>query len=183
MISCNADAAQAHLNRLFPDREEYGSLSDVEEILRRKKLLSGGDYTTILSELDNDVSSRIHEEGFDWKQGQKNMFAINVPELQSKIRRYTDRGDLAPVITSIHIGIHSSFLAQGIKISDLPGIQDTNTYTRQTALDGFEQCPRVIVVGEMKRCLSKQDLEFYLKKAVREKGAGNVWLVLRGREV
>lgn len=183
LISSNADAAQAHLQRLFPDREEYGSLSDVEEMLRKKNLLSGGDYTAILNELDNDVSSRILEEGFDWEQRQKNMSAINVHDLQTKIKRYTDRGDLAPIITSIDVGIHSSFLAQGIKISDLPGIQDTNTYTRQTALDGFEQCPRVIVVGEMKRCLSKQDLEFYLKKATREKGTGNVWLVLRGREV
>ncbi|KAK6004230.1 hypothetical protein QM012_009080 [Aureobasidium pullulans] len=182
MVSSNADAAQAHLNRLFPEREEFGSLSDVEEMLRRKNLLSGGDYTTILSELDNDVRSRILEEEIVFKQRQKTMTAINVHDLQTKIKRFTDRGDLAPIVTSIHIGIHSSFLAQGIKISDLPGIQDTNIYTRQTALDGFEQCPRAIVFGEMKRCLSKQELEFYLKKAVREKGTGNVLLVLRDRE-
>ncbi|KAH0042657.1 hypothetical protein KCU96_g2819, partial [Aureobasidium melanogenum] len=182
MVSSNAEAAQVHLSRLFPDRDEYGSLTDVEDMLRKRNLLSGGDYGPIVAELDNDVRSRILEESFDWKQLQKTMTAINAHDLQSKIRRYTDRGDLAPVVTSIQIGIHSSFLAQGIKISDLPGIQDTNTYTRQTALDGFERCPRVIIVGRMTRCLSKQNLEYYLKKAVREKGAGNVWLVLRDRE-
>ncbi|KAI5207636.1 hypothetical protein AUEXF2481DRAFT_26343 [Aureobasidium subglaciale EXF-2481] len=178
-----ADAAQEYLNRLFPENEDVTSLPDIEDMMQKKGLLAGGDPDPIISKLHTDVLGRIHEQGFDWESRSKTMTAESLLDMSNKIKPFTERGDLAPIVTSIQIGVHSSFLAQGIQISDLPGIRDTNTHTSQVALDGFEKCPRTIVVGDVVRCLSKPELAYYLSKAVREKGAGNVWLVLRGKEI
>ncbi|KAH0370096.1 hypothetical protein KCU65_g2874, partial [Aureobasidium melanogenum] len=82
-------------------------------------------------------------------------------EIKSEVKnaRFAERGAFAPLVSSIRTKLYSPLLAVGIEFADLPGYTDTNIHRRKTSMAYSVNCPKVILVSGLSRCLTTPELE------------------------
>ena len=185
-IEVNATAGQQVMHDLFTHQGGLHSLDGVEDFLEKKSLLPESGITASMSALEDlytEVRERAASEGIDFNNHDVFITADNVSELQAKLALYSDRGGFAPLVLMIKTQFNSPLLEQGIEIVDLPGTNDTNLHTAKTSEKFLESCSRAILVANMDRVTTKPELDAAIRRVLDQKGAENVCLVLRGREV
>jgi hypothetical protein len=129
------------------------------------------------------IRERAVSEGIDLDVREVQLTAENIGELRAKTAMFSERGAFAPLVSSVCTKFHSSLLAMGIEIADLPGYTDTNAHLREATKIYSKGCPKAIFVADLSRCLTTPELKKSLKETIKARGAENVCLVLRGKEV
>jgi hypothetical protein len=183
----SAEPSRQVIDDLFSHQEGLKSLDEVDEFLEPRNLLPEGEdppSETSFQLLYQQIVERASSEGIDLNsESRKIRFtAGNLGELHASAMRFAERGAFAPLVSSIRTKFYSPLLAMGIEIADLPGYTDTNTHLRKTSMAYSINCPKVVIVADLSRCLTTPDLKKSIKDAIRDKGAENVCLVLRGKE-
>ncbi|KAJ4989677.1 hypothetical protein SVAN01_04894 [Stagonosporopsis vannaccii] len=83
-----------------------------------------------------------------------------------------------PLVKSVTISTGSVLLRHGLCLMDLPGYGDLNQ-TRTAVVNQFRRTADFeMIVANSERYLTKSDEEFYLSRAIQQRGAENVFLVL-----
>jgi hypothetical protein len=186
-IRDSAESSRQVIDDLFSHQEGLKSLDDVDEFLEPRNLLPEGEEPpseTSFQLLYQQIVERASSEGIDLNsESRKLRFnAGNLGELHARTMRFAERGAFAPLVSRIRTKLYSPLLAMGIEIADLPGYTDTNIHLRKTSMAYSIDCPKVVIVADLSRCLTTPDLKKSIKDAIRDKGAENVCLVLRGKE-
>ncbi|CAD0091771.1 unnamed protein product, partial [Aureobasidium mustum] len=184
-IRDSAEASKQVFDDLFSHQDALKSLDDVEEFLEARDLLHQDDEEiadATVDSLHKQIRDRASLEGIDLDQRRLRFTAINLGELHAKTAKFSERGAFAPLVSSIRTKTYSHLLAMGIEFADLPGYTDTNIHLRKTSMAYLVNCPKVIFVADLSRCLTTPELEKSLREIIRLKGAENVCLVLRGKE-
>ncbi|KAG9758394.1 hypothetical protein KCU73_g3918, partial [Aureobasidium melanogenum] len=184
-IRDSAEASKQVFDDLFSHQDGLKSLDDVEDFLEARDLLPHGDEEITdeaVDSLHKQIRDRASLEGIDLDQRRLIFTAGNIGELHAKTARFSERGAFAPLVSSIRTKTYSHLLAMGIEFADLPGYTDTNIHLRKTSMAYLVNCPKVIFVADLSRCLTTPELEKSLRETIKLKGAENVCLVLRGKE-
>ncbi|KAH0372893.1 hypothetical protein KCU65_g886, partial [Aureobasidium melanogenum] len=184
-IRDSAESSKQVFDDLFSHQDGLKSLDDVEEFLEGKNLLpEDGEQISdsAVNSLHQQIRDRASSEGIDLDVRQLRYTAGNKGELHAKNARFAERGAFAPLVSSIRTKLWSPLLAMGIEFADLPGYTDTNIHLRKTSMAYSVNCPKVIFVADLSRCLTTPELERSLRETIKLKGAENVCLVLRGKE-
>ncbi|KAH0341046.1 hypothetical protein KCU81_g6508, partial [Aureobasidium melanogenum] len=184
-IRDSAESSKQVFDDLFSHQDGLKSLDDVEEFLEAKSLLPGDGEQISDSAVDalyQQIVDRAASEGIDLDMRKLRYTAGNKGELHAKNTRFAERGAFAPLVSSIRTKLYSPLLAMGIEFADLPGYTDTNIHLRKTSMAYSVNCPKVIFVADLSRCLTTPELERSLRDTIKLKGAENVCLVLRGKE-
>ncbi|CAD0113024.1 unnamed protein product [Aureobasidium uvarum] len=185
-IRDSAESSRQVFDDLFSHQDGLKSLDDVEDFLETKTLLSHENEPISESAVDRlyqQIKDRASSEGINLDSRALKLTAGNVGELRAKTATFSERGAFAPLISSIRTKFHSPLLAMGIELADLPGYTDTNIHLRKTSMAYSVNCPKAIFVADLSRCLTTPELKRSLKETIKLKGAENVCLVLRGKEV
>lgn len=182
----SAEAGRQVIDDLFSHQDGLKSLDDAEGFLESKSLLPADSEDiseTAFESLCKEIQDRAVSEGIDLDTRSMFLTAGNVGELHAKTMRFSERGAFASIVSSIRTKFYSPLLAMGIEVADLPGLTDTNLHLRKTSLAYSINCPKAIFVADLLRCMTTPDLEKSLRGIIKMKGAENVCLVLRGKEV
>lgn len=182
----SAEAGRQVIHDLFYHKGGLPSIDDAEDFLEGKSLLSQNDETISESAVEglyNEVVRRAESGGIDLDKRSLRFTAGNVDELRAKAARFAEREGFASIVSSIRTKLHSSLLALGIELADLPGYTDTNTHLRKTSMNYLINCPKAIFVAEMNRVTTTPELEKSLRDTIKLKGAENVILVVTSKEV
>lgn len=185
-VRLSAESSKQIIDDLFFHQNGLKSLDDAEEFLESRQLLPQDDekITDEAAEpLYQAICERATSEGINLEQRSHVFAAKDVPEVRAKTAKFSERGGFAPTVSSICTKFHSSLLAQGIEIADLPGFTDTNENLRKTSNNYSENCQKVIFVADSSRCMTTPELESALRKIIKRRFAENVCLVLKGKEV
>ncbi|THX18678.1 hypothetical protein D6D17_01980 [Aureobasidium pullulans] len=181
----SAEAGRQVIHDLFYHKGGLPSIDDAEDFLEGKSLLSQNDETISESAVEglyNEVVRRAESGGIDLDKRSLRFTAGNVDELRAKAARFAEREGFASIVSSIRTKLHSSLLALGIELADLPGYTDTNTHLRKTSMNYLINCPKAIFVAEMNRVTTTPELEKSLRDTIKLKGAENVILVVTSKE-
>jgi len=181
-----AESSRQVLDDLLSHQDGLKSLDDVAKFLKARNLLPQKDEQapeSAIESLCQQIRERAASEDIDLDSREIVFTAGNVSELHAKTAKFSERGGFAPLVSSICTNMNSPLLAKGIEIADLPGYTDTNIHLRATATAYSKDCTKVIFVADLDRSLTTPELRKSLKETIKSRGAENVCLVLRGREV
>lgn len=182
----SAESSKQVMDDLFSHQEGLKSLDEVDDFLENRQLLSEDKEDMSESAVQclyEQIRQRAFSDGINLDNRELRFTAGNVGELHAKIIRFAERGAFAPLVSSIRTFFYSPLLSMGIEIADLPGYTDTNIHLRKTSMAYSVNCPKAIFVADLSRCLTTPELKKNLKDLIKHKGAENVCLVLRGKEV
>ncbi|KEQ79548.1 hypothetical protein M438DRAFT_409473 [Aureobasidium pullulans EXF-150] len=180
-----ARSAQITLRDLFLPDDDSDALEDMEDWAEKRGLLSATSVEAPAEAVDKlveELEARAVANDFSLNTGKLIIVAESQGELDGKTRIFTDRGGFAPVVDTIETQLFNAWMNQGIKLVDRPGTSDKNEYMLDHAASVSKTCTSEVIVSELSRCLSNDDLDATLIKAIRDKGPANVCLVLTGRE-
>lgn len=180
-----AESSRQVLDDLFSDQDGLKSLDDVEEFLETRNLLPQGNEGITASAVESiyqHIRERAVSDGIDLDAREVHLTAGNIGELHAKTAMFSERGAFAPIVATVRTKFHSPLLSMGIEIADLPGYTDTNGHLREATKTYSKDIPKAIFVADLSRCLTTPDLKKSLKETIK-RGAENVCLVLRGKEV
>lgn len=180
----DATAGLIILQSLIPSlRMELKNLGNVEKFIKPFPGVENKDLSQLVAHLLGLIRQRAEENGMNWAHRRKTDSASTPEEVNHKITVFVEPDGLAAIVSEITIKFRSALLAQGIEIVDLPGLNDKNTHMRNAALLVLQRCSKIIVLIEMIRCLSKDNVRALLDFAIKMKTIENVILVIRDREV
>jgi hypothetical protein len=183
----SAESSRQVFDDLFSDQDGLKSLDDgVEEFLEARGIRpqeSGDIADSAVEAMHRQIRERAVSEGIDLDAREVQLTAENIGELRAKTAMFSERGAFAPLVSSVCTKFHSPLLAMGIEIADLPGYTDTNAHLREATKVYSKGCPKAIFVADLSRCLTTPELKKSLKTTIKDRGAENVCLVLRGKEV
>lgn len=159
-------------------------LGDVEGFLDERELrLDGKISESALRSLYLQIRERAFSEGINLDARAFVFTASNIGELHAKSAIFTERGAFALLVSGIRTQFHSPLLSMGIEIADLPGFTDTNNHLRKTSMTFLKECSKAIIVADLSRCLTTPELKKTIRETIKLKGAENVCVALRGKEV
>ncbi|QIX01827.1 hypothetical protein AMS68_007344 [Peltaster fructicola] len=83
-----------------------------------------------------------------------------------------------PLVRSVEFGLSTSLLDQGFVFIDAPGLTDASRYRRQRALDIQREASYIIVVAQIGRAMSNENLRQQLDTARHSHGSAKTIVVL-----
>lgn len=180
----SAESSRQVLDDLFSHQNGLKELEDVEEFLEARELRVDGQISEpALQSLYQQIRERAFSEGIDLDAREVKFTASDTGGLHGQATIFSERGGFAPLVSSIRTQLHSPLLAMGIEIADLPGYSDTNDHLHKTSSEYLKECTKVIFVADLVRCMTTPEVKKRLRETIKLKGAENVILILRGKEV
>lgn len=182
----SAESSRQVIDDLFHHQDGLKSLDDVEEFLETRNLLPQNNEQiseSAIQSLYQQIDERASDEGVNLVSREIHLTAGNIGELHARTAKFSERGAFAPLVSSIRTKFYSPLMSMGVEIADLPGFTDTNMHLRKTSKNYSENCTKSIFVADLARCLTTPELKKSLKETIKIRGAENVCLVLRGKEV
>lgn len=181
-----AESGRQVLNDLLAHQGGLQTLDDLARFLKPRDLLPQMDRQiseSAIESLCQQIRERADSEKINLDSREFAFTAGNLSELHARTARFSERGWFAPLVSSICTSMRSPLLAKGIEIADLPGYTDTNVHLLSTSKAYLEDCTKIIFVVDFDRAFTTPEMRKMLKEAIRSRGAENVCVVVRGKEV